>query len=294
MERIKHLMVLLVILGGIGIGQAQLNEYKYIIIPKKFDAFKEPNKYQTSTLVKHLFSEKGFNAVYDDEMPPDLVTNRCLGLTVDMDDTSSMFTTKIALRLQDCNNKEVFATREGRSKEKDYRLAFNEAIRDAFHTFDTVNYTYSGPVAPVTANYRNDVKRIDNPVRAEAKDVSAPPERARNEVDSRVVVQEATPERQTYKSAEPEASNLVKAVPLTDVARTQGAETLYAQKLPSGYQLVDSTPKILYRLGATTTPGLFIAEGGEKRGVVFNRDGEWVFEYYEGDKLHSETLQIKF
>ena len=65
---------------------AQLNKYKYVIVPKHFNAYKTPNKYQTSTLIKHFFTENGFNAVYDDALPEDLANNRCLGLLMDFED----------------------------------------------------------------------------------------------------------------------------------------------------------------------------------------------------------------
>ncbi len=52
--------------------QSQLNEYKYIIVPKKFDGFKNENQYQTSTAIKYYFVQQGFNAVYEDALPQDL------------------------------------------------------------------------------------------------------------------------------------------------------------------------------------------------------------------------------
>ncbi|MGB3151109.1 MAG: hypothetical protein WBB27_10635, partial [Maribacter sp.] len=61
-------------------GQSNLNEYKYIIVPTKFEGFKYENQHQTSTIVKHIFTEKGFRAVYDNALPQDLNLNRCLGL----------------------------------------------------------------------------------------------------------------------------------------------------------------------------------------------------------------------
>ncbi len=100
-----------------------MNDYKYIIVPKKFDGFKKENEHQTSTLIKHLFTERGFNTVYDDALPAELNSNRCLGLLVVLDDQSSMFSTKTTLRLRDCNAVEIMATGEGKSRIKEYKAA---------------------------------------------------------------------------------------------------------------------------------------------------------------------------
>lgn len=70
--------------------------------------------------------------------------------------------------------------------------------------------------------------------------------------------------------------------------------TLYAQVTPNGYQLIDTTPKKVLTLLKTSLQDYFIAEAGSANGIVFKRDGGWVFEYYESDKLVSRKLEIKF
>ena len=40
--------------------QAQLDSYKYIVVPKKFDGFKYENQFRTSTQIKFLFSQNGY------------------------------------------------------------------------------------------------------------------------------------------------------------------------------------------------------------------------------------------
>lgn len=70
--------------------------------------------------------------------------------------------------------------------------------------------------------------------------------------------------------------------------------TLYAQVTPNGYQLIDTTPKKILTLLKTSMPDYFIAEAGPFNGVVFKKDGEWLFEYYKDNKLVSQKLEIKF
>ena len=112
--------------------QAQLNDYKYIIVPKIFKGFKDENQYKTSTLLKHLFTKKGFEAYYEDELPSDLNANRCLGLLVQLNHKTSMFLTKASITLEDCNSNEIYTSLEGRSKEKDYISSYKESIELAF------------------------------------------------------------------------------------------------------------------------------------------------------------------
>ena len=60
----KNIFVIVFVLTVFsGYSQGNLNDYKYIIVPKKFDAFKKENQYRTSTLVKFLFTQDSYNAL---------------------------------------------------------------------------------------------------------------------------------------------------------------------------------------------------------------------------------------
>lgn len=281
----RNMFFAILLVGGfVGSVNAQLNNYKYVIVPKKFNEFKKENQYQTSTLVKYLFEQKGFNALYGDELPDELNSNRCLGLWVDLIDGSSMFTTKTKLVLKDCAEKEVFATKDGKSKNKEFKAAYSDAIRDAFDSFNTVNYVYDGKgnsqkSVPITVNFKNDVKKLE-----EKKAVVA----SENKESAAVIEQEASTTRQTYKSVKPVQSDIKKATTI--------AGTLYAQELPegNGYQLVDSTPKILMKVYKTSMPDYYLGKRNGTDGVLLKKDGKWVFEYYEGGVLKADELDIKF
>ena len=322
--------VLCLITSFIGMAQEQLNDYKYIIVPKQFAEFKRENQYQTSTLVKYLFGEKGFKAVYEDQLPQDLKNNRCLGLRAKLVDGSSMFTTKAALKLENCNGAEVFTTKEGKSKEKDYKDSYGEALRQAFTSFDTLKYTYSGKAedaGPVTVNMKNDVKdatmekrkgpisanRPDAMVQQEAtlenqryvdrRPVASSLKKAepKNKMSDKMVEQQATREEQSYKDRTPKESNITSGnatdqmakSPMLDLSTLAGT-TLYAQELPNGYQLVDSTPKIRIKMQRTSMPDFYLANAGETNGSVFKKNDAWFFEYYAANELMSQELNIKF
>ena len=109
--------------------------YKYIIIPKKFDFFKEENKYNLNGLTKSFFEKEGFQVYFnDDEFPKELAENRCLALYVNATENNNVFTTKINIELKDCYNKVVLVSDQGTSREKDYQKAYIEAFRGALNS----------------------------------------------------------------------------------------------------------------------------------------------------------------
>jgi hypothetical protein len=53
-----------------------------------------------------------------------------------------MFVSKLTIVLKDCKNTILFKSEIGKSKEKEYAVAYNEALRDAFLSIDKLNYHY--------------------------------------------------------------------------------------------------------------------------------------------------------
>jgi hypothetical protein len=263
--------------------RGQLNDYKYIIVPKKFETFKKENQYMTSTMVKYLFTQKGFTPVYDDELPEDLANNRCLGLLASLSDDSSMFSTKVTVILKNCQSVEVYRTQEGKSKIKEFTAAYKDALEKAFVSFDGINYAYSPKKVEekqtepqtVIVSYRNDVKKLEE------------------KTETEVVKQEATLENQSYETIEPETSNFTKAVEKTEQPMITSS-MLYAQPIENGYQLVDSTPKVVMKLVSTSIENVFLTDYQGNSGVVLQKDGKWFLEYTEGGEKKLKELNIKF
>jgi len=69
---------------------------------------------------------------------------------------------------------------------------------------------------------------------------------------------------------------------------------LFAQPIANGFQLVDSTPKVVMKLFKTSANNFYIGQKDSQQGVVFNKNNQWYFEYYQNDKLVSEKMEIKF
>ena len=67
---------------------------------------------------------------------------------------------------------------------------------------------------------------------------------------------------------------------------------MYAQAVDNGFQLVDSSPKVVYRIKNTSMDNVFLVEG--KNATLYKKDNQWVMEYYENDILKQDVLNIKF
>jgi hypothetical protein len=147
MKNTVFIMLFLVVCISFGNAQVDLNKYKYIIVPNKYDFFKEADKYQLNSLTKFLFDKYGFKAIMDNEkLPKELGANPCLALRSNVLDSSGLFRTKLVVELRDCNNELIFSSREGVTREKEYSKAFNLALRDAFVSFKSIDYEYQpGP-----------------------------------------------------------------------------------------------------------------------------------------------------
>ncbi|NAS14187.1 hypothetical protein [Poritiphilus flavus] len=288
-------------MAGVFLSQAQspLDPYKYVIVPKKFSAFKNENQHQTSTLIKYLLTQRGYNAVYEGDLPADLASDRCLGVVAHLEDNSSLFATKTSLTFENCEGKEVFITKEGRSKEKEYKASYSEAIQNALESFDGMEYVYTpknkdADPAPITVSFKNDIKNLEKET---TKEVA---QEATTEADP-VVKQVATPEEQSYENKAPQPSAMTKAdSPMVATSTLDPAkitvmdEVWYAQELANGYQLVDSAPKIRLKLMRTSMPQVYFAENEEVRGMVYQKGGKWIFEYYEEGELKAKELKLKF
>lgn len=248
----------------------KINNYKYIIVPEKFAFFKEANKYNLNTLTKMAFEKAGFTVFMSNEqLPPDLALNRCHAVYGDLDESSGMLRTKLAIQIKDCFGTVLYTSAEGSSKEKDFRKGYYEALREAANSFYALGYNYVGDAA--SAAYfqqgQQPVAVQQSPVTPSAPSTLVP----------------ATPAQVT-----PAASAPVGATPV------ENTNQLFAQPIANGYQLVDTTPKVVLKMYKTSQPDSYTAMGDGKNGVVFKKGNDWFFEYYQNDKLISEKLSIKF
>ncbi len=145
MKKSFYLILLLAFSFSTIFAQKSVNAYKYVLVPRQYDFLKSADKYQLNSLTKFLFDKAGFKTLFTDEVYPlELAANSCLALKVVVDNNSGMFSTKLRINLLDCHNIVVYSTKEGRSKEKEYKKAYHEAIRKSFEEIKDLNYSYDG------------------------------------------------------------------------------------------------------------------------------------------------------
>ncbi|MBB6274535.1 hypothetical protein HDF26_005013 [Pedobacter cryoconitis] len=261
----RYIVLFLLFISFSGFAQTSVNNYKYVLVPEKFSFLKENDQYRLNTLTKYLLQDKGFTPYFDNsELPTEIANNKCSALQVEVLEKNGMFTTNLTLLLKDCKGNIIFKSKEGKSREKEFKTSYNLALRDAFTSLDEVHYAYNG-----TTNVQ------------EQAVVTTPVAVASASIPSSTAVAAA--------ASQPAA----KIVTGTAIA-TQPAGTLYAQPTTNGYQLIDTTPKKVLTLSRTSVQDYFIADNGTSNGIVLKKNGEWFFEYYKEDKLMAEKLLIKF
>lgn len=232
----KAILALVFCVFSSAYAQHEVNNYRYLLLPEKFSFLKQNDQYNLNSLVKIHFEKLGFVVFFDSETLPDsLVNYNCNKLFADLESTGNFLTTKIVITLKDCKNNVVIRSKEGRSKEKDFKISYSQAFRDAFTTFRELGYQY-----------------------------------------------------------QPKTSQAVIEAPKTSLSTNAGVELLYAQPTSSGYQLVDNSPKVVYKLLATSSPACFIAFQGEQQGVLVQKNQHWYFEYYADGVLQSIEVAVKF
>jgi hypothetical protein len=277
-----------VLSSGIIIGQRSLNEYKYVTVPNKFDFLKYDDQYQLNSLTKFLFTKEGFQTLYGgDVRPEELVKNSCLGLTTKVNNTSGLLNTKLVIELVNCRNETVFTSAEGRSKEKDYKKGYHEALRKAFESITDLNYSYE-PVKELVVQ-ETQVEKEKETIPEEVKQEVALKES--NEVAKTIEIKQDDKVIDNIEKQQVEdVKNEVEAKELPELEAS--TNLLYAQANPYGFQLVDSTPKVVYILLKTSRADVYILKN--KNGILFKKDNEWIVEYYEVNELVKQVLEIKF
>ena len=260
--------------------QTELNNYKYVIVSKKFDFLNSANQYQLNDLSKFLLNKYGFIALIEgDSYPEDLSKNRCLALDADVLKEPGMFKTKLKVELTDCNDRLVYTSGIGESREKEYQKSYVEATRAAFASFENLGYKYepkagnvvaSSPEVVATSNTSNEIEKLKEEIKL-----------LKEEKAVEVVEEHVAPVKTPVTITEQ-----------VGVIQSETTGVLYAQAIKNGFQLVDSSPKVLYRMHSTQLSDVFLVEN--KSAIIFNKDNKWFIEHHENGTLKLEILNIKF
>lgn len=244
--------------------QSNLNQFKYVIVPKIFEFSKKTDQYQLNSLTKFLLEKENFQTFFNDEsFPEDLSKDRCLALDANVINESGMLKTKLLVEFKDCKNNIVFTTIMGDSKEKEYKKAYHEALRDAFQSFKTINYNYKPKQIKQKIVDVEPVKelKVENPV-----------------------IKEIPKEEEIVKQ-----KVLEPVVEKPVIKQTTSSNILYAQAKDFGFQVVDSTATVVMILLGTPKQDVFIVKGQDA--IVYKEDGFW---YISKNATSAETLNLKF
>lgn len=232
----KILLLLVLFLTATAFSQ-NVNDYEYVIVPTKFSFLKVDDKYRLNTNSRLLLQKYGFKSVFpSDSIPSEIANNNCKKLYFDLVEDNKFLITKIKIVLKDCREKLLFESDYGTSKEKEFEIAYNIALREAAKSFDKLNYKYNG---------KNNSSISQEPTKTIVSEINS--------------------------------------------------ETFYfAQPTANGFQVVDNEPKVIMKLYITSQKNVFIGLKGNTNGVVISKNGKWFFEYYDGDKLISESINLRF
>ncbi|MGE8343148.1 MAG: hypothetical protein ACN6OI_19115 [Flavobacterium sp.] len=144
--RIKILLTA-ILCSVVGFAQS-INDYKAVIIPLKYEFMKTDNQYRLATLSKQNLTKAGLEAFYSNEQLPEGYTDRCQVLYMDVVRDNAFLVTKLIIKFKDCFGQVVFTSEAGKSREKEYEVAYKEALDNAFKSVYALHYKYSGnPVA---------------------------------------------------------------------------------------------------------------------------------------------------
>lgn len=146
----KYCLIFLLLVCGFSFAQS-VNDYKYVLVPVKFDFSKKQNPYGVTNLTKSLLEKYGF-VVYleNDDIPMDIRNANCNKLYADVNTDNGFLKTRVTIVLKDCTGKVLFSSEEGSSKEKNLQQAYTIAFRQAAQSFDQLNYKYNGTVMAVS------------------------------------------------------------------------------------------------------------------------------------------------
>ena len=143
MKRVFLLFMVIMASQTSAFAQSEVNEYKYIVIPKQYDFQRSDDQYQLNSLTKFLFNKYGFTAYFEDEsLPLDVSQDRCLALKADLKKLKGFLITRLQFELIDCEGNVVSSSKIGETKIKQYDTAYNTALRQAFETYQNMNYSY--------------------------------------------------------------------------------------------------------------------------------------------------------
>ena len=238
--------------------QNDINNYKYVSVPDRFDFLKSTDQYQVNSLTKFLLEKNGFLVLdTSSDYPSDFVKNRCLLLDVNVEKIKGFLNTKLEVQFRNCKNELVFKSAIGTSKLKDFKKGYHAALRAAFESVAELNYSYKTPISAKA------IEKTAVPTPVEVITPPAPP---------KVSTSSSVP------SAPPTPDDVTK-----DISKVKITPAEYGFKV-----INESTATILHTLHATIYEGVFLIDN--LPGIAYKRGNRWVREFVVNQKILIEPL----
>ncbi|MCT4630199.1 MAG: hypothetical protein N4A42_09980 [Winogradskyella sp.] len=253
------IVILFIGVGLSALAQRDINNYKYVIIPLKYDFISENDQYRLNTLTRYLFKQEGFIALFDEEkFPEELNNDNCKALYANVNKIKGgLFATKLEIVLSNCFGKEVYKTEIGSSREKDYKKAYNEALKNAFKSIEELEYKYEAvEVKPIEKKVvKKDIVEVSDDVKPKSIEKK--------------------------KEAKTNTLNNVKKDP-------------YKAQLFGGlnYKLMNNKGELVYVLLYSGKENVYIVKGVDA--LVYKLNNNWVLAKSTDNKIEIESIEIKF
>ena len=289
----KIRLVSILIFGFISLSvfsQKNINDYKYVIVTKKFDFLKKENQYRVNELLEFLFNKHGFTAFLEGEtIPDDLVNNPCKAMYADLKDAGGFLITKLQVEIKDCSKNLIVKSEIGSSRIKEYEKVYNAATRKAFKSIEFMNYKYNGKADKddlAASVNKQEVTTVVKKAEEKTDNSSAELEQLKQQVEA-LKKQKAEAEAMTIKEREEKEAALLEAKKANDAI---AKEVIYNAKITkNGYQLFNSiSNEIDYELIKTAASNVYTVKG--KDAIVFKEGDKWIFSKNDIKR----ELKIKF
>jgi len=108
---------------------------KILVIEDQLGELKSHNQYNLNNYTKSFLESEGFMVYNENEVPENLANNRCNAYYVNYVDDSGMFTTALKMIIKDCTGKLIYESEFGKSREKEFRVAYREVFRNVAKNF---------------------------------------------------------------------------------------------------------------------------------------------------------------
>ena len=249
--------------------QAEVNSFKYVIVPLQYKFLKGQNKYRLNTLTKQLFLKSGYEVYYDNQLlPDDVFEDRCLAMYADVNEIEKGFrVTNLEIELKNCKGKVILKSDLGTSGINIHEDRYQTALRNAYETFsDKLYYQETGKSYETQSQVAKTEVKKDNTI-VEKPNVS-----------------EVLENKNRIETLSKEES--------ADKKTNTGSSILYAQKIENGFQLVNQEPKIVMILLKTALSDVYLVKGEDA--IVFKKEDIWVQSKIGTTGPETKTLNIKF